>query len=95
MARHADAIWEKFEQPSPSPGEQAETPRPERQAPGQDATRAPAARESENIPESPTRRRRAPNRYALLIEKQEHPERAKEIDEELERRRRQDGERER
>jgi len=60
-----------------------------------DATRALAARETENVPESPVRPKRASNGYALLIEKQDHPERAKEIDEELERRRQEELERRR
>ena len=37
--------------------------------------------------QAPGKGQRKPNRYTLLIEKQQHPERAKEIDEELERRR--------
>jgi len=60
-----------------------------------DATRAPAARNLENVTPSSKRRKRKPSLYALLTERQNHPERSKEIDEELERRRQEELERRR
>jgi len=60
-------------------------PEQQRSTPDLDAAHAPEP-ERPAAPEGPTERKRAPNRYALLIERQEHPERAKDIDAELERR---------
>jgi hypothetical protein len=56
-----------------------EAPEQQRPEPGLDAAQ-------QNAPERSADRKRAPNRYALLIEKHEHPERAQEIDAELARR---------